>query len=413
MQLPEVLKNKNYVKILIGMSISKLGDSMFLIALPLLVYELTKSPGLMALAYVLEITPQVLFSLLGGALADQISKKKIMVIGDIVSALLILSIPLAYSLDILEVWMIYVVIFCLASVSAFYHPSFESVVPEVLKDKNLVQGNSLFKLAETITTFTGPSIAGLLIAIIGVANVLYVDSISFLLSAVCISFVKMKGVQKGTKMPSIIKPIKEGLSYVFKTRVIFTGTFLILLINVGYGAVEALFMFYLKDYLRLEATQIGIIFSCQTIGSFIAVYLANRLHQFSRGRIIIFSGIMIGLGQILLVASQSFVIGLVICRMIIMGSVTLLAINWFTLRQEIVPRNLLGRVISSTRMVAFLALPISGSIAGSLAEFTSILTIFLTAGIMVVIFSLLGLRSVLNNNEKITEPPTQASGEKR
>ncbi|WP_425484693.1 MFS transporter [Kroppenstedtia pulmonis] len=172
-------------------------------------------------------------------------------------------------------------------------------------------------------------------------------------------------------------------------------------------------MFYLKDYLRLEATEIGIIFSCQTIGSFIAVYLANRLHQFSRGRIIIFSGIMIGLGQILLVASQSFVIGLVICRMIIMGSVTLLAINWFTLRQEIVPRNLLGRVISSTRMVAFLALPISGSIAGSLAEFTSVLTIFLTAGIMVVIFSLLGLRSVLNNNEKITEPPTQASGEKR
>ncbi|MFC4077068.1 MFS transporter [Salinithrix halophila] len=413
MRFPEVFKNKNYVKVLIAMSISKLGDSFFLIALPLLVYDLTKSPGLMALAFVLEVAPQVLFSLLGGALADQISKKKIMILGDMVSALLIVSIPLAYHFQFLEIWMIYVVIFCLASVSAFYHPSFESVVPEVLQDKNLVQGNSLFKLSETLTTFAGPSIAGFLIAMMGVAHVLYIDSVSFFLSGICISFVKLKAIEKRTKMPSIIKPIKEGLRYVFKTKVILTGTFLIFLINVGYGAVEALFMFYLKDYLRLQATDIGIIFSCQTIGSLIAVYLANKLNSYSRGRIIIFAGVMIGLGQVLLVASQSFIIGLVICRMIILGSVTLLAINWFTLRQEIVPRNLLGRVVSSTRMVAFLALPISGSIAGSLAEFTSVLTIFLTAGILVVIFSLLGLKSVLNTYEKITQPDaTQALAEK-
>ncbi|NER40444.1 MFS transporter [Bacillus megaterium NBRC 15308 = ATCC 14581] len=63
--------------------------------------------------------------------------------------------------------------FLISAVSAFYHPSFESVIPEILEGENLIQGNSLFKLSETITTFAGPSIAGILIALVGTHNLLY------------------------------------------------------------------------------------------------------------------------------------------------------------------------------------------------------------------------------------------------
>ncbi|SDX35981.1 Transmembrane secretion effector [Marininema mesophilum] len=411
MKIPVVLKNKNYVKLLAGMSISKLGDSFFLIALPLLVYELTKSPSLMAFGYVLEILPMVLFSLFGGALADQMSKKKIMVIGDITSSLLIVTVPLAYSFGVLEVWMVYVVIFCIASVSAFYHPCFESVVPEVLQNDNLVQGNSLFKFVETITTFTGPSIAGVMVALLGTANVLYVDSLSFVLSAMFVSMVTLHKVEKKSGMPAIVQPIKEGLRYVFRTKIIWLGTLFIFLINVGYGAVEALFMFYLKGHLKLPAPEIGIIFSCQMAGSFLAIYLANRMKHIPRGNLMIYAGFAIGVGQVMLVVSQSFVIGLVLCRMVILGSTTLLAINWFTLRQEVVPKELLGRVISSTRMVSFLAVPFSGMIAGVTAEYVSVGVVFLTSGIFVLFFSLITLRTMLHKRIGKTDEPFSRKGE--
>ncbi|SFS46793.1 MFS transporter [Marininema halotolerans] len=403
MQIPLVMKNKNYAKLLAGMSISKLGDSFFLIALPLLVYDLTKSPSLMALGYVLEILPMVLFSLFGGALADQLSKKMIMVMGDITSSLLILIIPLANSFGMLEVWMVYVVTFCIASVSAFYHPCFESVIPEVLQDENLVQGNSLFKLVETITTFTGPSIAGVSIALMGTANVLYLDSASFLFSALVISRVMLHKVERKSGMPAIIQPIKEGLRYVFQTKVIWLGTLLIFLINVGYGAVEALFVFYLKGNLQLSSTTIGMVFSCQMIGSLLAIYLANRLKHIPRGNLMIYAGLAIGVGQVMLVASQSLVIGLILCRIVILGSTTLLAINWFTLRQEVVPKKLLGRVISSTRMVSFLAVPISGMAAGVVAEFVQVGVIFFSSGIFVLLCSLIAFKSMLYQRKRNDE----------
>ncbi|KAB2488335.1 MFS transporter [Priestia endophytica] len=390
----QVLKNRNFLWLFLSATTSKLGTSVFQVALPLLVYELTKSPSLMALTFVLEITPQVLFSLMGGAFADRISKRNILLLGEIISSVLIVIIPLASLANSLEVWIVYVVAFCLSSVSAFYHPSFESVVPEILKGENLIQGNSLFKLSETITTFIGPSIAGVLIAVIGIHNLLYLNFVTYLLSAIFIGFINEK-YKSSPSSSSIISSIKEGINYVLKTKKILIGTIFIFMVNLGYGAMESLFMFYLKDSLKLSSQYVGLIFSLQTLGSFLAIYLANKLNKMPRGNIIIIAGLIIGIGQVALTMSQGIVILLIMCRIVIIGSVTILSINWFTLRQEVVPPSLLGRVISSTRMLAFLALPFGGMVSGIIAEYMDVALIFTFAGVLTFILSLIGLKTAL------------------
>lgn len=390
----QVLKNRNFLWLFLSATTSKLGTSVFQVALPLLVYELTRSPSLMALTFVLEITPQVLFSLMGGAFADRISKRNILLLGEIISSVLIVIIPLASLANSLEVWIVYVVAFCLSSVSAFYHPSFESVVPEILKGENLIQGNSLFKLSETITTFIGPSIAGVLIAVIGIHNLLYLNFVTYLLSAIFIGFINEK-YKSSSPNSSIISSIKEGINYVLKTKKILIGTIFIFMVNLGYGAMESLFMFYLKDSLKLSSQYVGLIFSLQTLGSFLAIYLANKLNKMPRGNIIIIAGLIIGIGQVALTMSQGIVILLITCRIVIIGSVTILSINWFTLRQEVVPPSLLGRVISSTRMLAFLALPFGGMVSGIIAEYMDVALIFTFAGVLTFILSLIGLKTAL------------------
>lgn len=389
--LPVVLKNSNYRKLLLGMTISKLGDAFFLIALPLFIYQLTKSPIYMASSYAIGILPQIIFSLIGGVLADRISKIKILFYGDLFSALLICLIPLLYQAELLEIWMIYAVIFSLSSISAFYHPSFETIVPQILEPEQYTQGNSLFRLAETIVNIAGPSLAGILLTIFSFTQILYIDCISFVISAILVVQIRLKSVQAQASHPNLLLAIWEGLSYVYTKRPILIGTLILLCMNVGIGAIEALFMFYLKDELHLSPSSIGLIFSLQTIGSLIAVYLANRWNQYPRGKMIIFCGIVIGASQMMLIIGNSWLVLLILFRMIALGAATLVAINWFTFRQEVVPSELLGRVISSTRMVSFLALPISGMIAGTLATWTSVPTIFMFVGGFVFVSCLLAI----------------------
>lgn len=166
-------------------------------------------------------------------------------------------------------------------------------------------------------------------------------------------------------------------------------------------------MFYLKDTLNLSSQYIGFVFSLQTLGSFLAIYLANKLNKLPRGNIIIFGGLLIGLGQVALIMSQELLIILIICRIIIIGSVTLLAINWFTLRQEVVPSALLGRVISSTRTLAFLALPFGGMVSGVFVEYVNVQVIFILAGLLTTIISLIGIKTTLfHKNQHINNEVT-------
>ncbi|AMR83362.1 MFS transporter [Bacillus thuringiensis] len=400
--LPKVFFNKNYVILFSGMTISKLGMWFFTIAIPLIVYDLTHSPSKMAFVLALELGAQVIFSLIGGALADQMSKKKIMIIGDYASALFVLVVPILFLSGYNSIIVIYIAAFTLSALAAFHHPSFESAVPEILSKEDLIQGNSFFRLSETIITFLGPAVAGIAIALFGNSNVLLITSVAFFLSGTIFLFLKFRDfAEEEKKRPELVKPIVEGLRYVFGTKIILVGSLVIFGINIGFGAVESLFMYYLKDYLGLSPINIGLIFSLQAIGPILAVYFASKFKHIPRGNVIIYSGIVIGLAQMLLYFSQFSLVILVFCQIFIKGSVTLLAINWFTLRQETVPSKLLGRVISSTRMVAFLALPFSAMIAGFLAESINVLSIFLVAGAFAIVSSILGVSLGLFDRKRL------------
>ena len=394
MRLPQVLKNKEYLLLFLGMTVSKIGDWFFIIAIPLLVYDMTGSATKMSIVFALEIIPHIFFSLMGGAFADRINKKLILVYGDLLSTLIVTIIPIIYIFGHLQLWMIYMVVFCLASVTSFYHPSFEASVPAVLEYKNLVQGNSLLKTSETVSASIAPAIVGFALGIIDYVGVLWMNAMSFLISGIIISRLKTPLTVSKKKQLNILRSIKEGLKYVKQDAIIFSGTVYMFAVNVGYGAMEALFIFFLKDHLKLTSTQVGMVFALGSIGSVIAMYIANHLQHISRGKVILYAGFVTGIAQIALAFSYFYWL-VILCQMVIQGSVTLAVINFYTLRQERVPKVLLGRVVSSTRMIAFLGIPFSGVIAGILVDRIGIVPVFTVSGCIVLASVIIGMRSKL------------------
>ncbi len=387
--------NNDFINLIISSFFSKFGMAIYTIALPLIVYDITRSGSLMAITFVIEFIPHIIFSLFGGALADRISKKAILLIGDIISLMAILLILFTFLNGIENIYIILIATFILSSASAFYHPSFESVIPEMLNSSELVKGNSIFKFIETVTTFVGPSIGGLLIGFLGNVETLYVTAFTFTVSAVSIFLIKKPYINEQTNNDiSMITSIKEGLDFVLKDKVIMSGTIYMFLINISYGFVEALFVFYLKGEKHYNPSTIGYIFSLQTIGSMASLYIVNKFKYIDRGKFIVYSGVIMCLGMVLL-AMNGNLYTIILARTLIVGAATCMAVSWFTLRQEAVPKQYLGRVISSTRMVAYLSLPISGMIAGLLINIMNANTVFWYSTLFAIILTIVYLKSSL------------------
>lgn len=387
--------NSDFINLIISSLFSKFGMAIYTIALPLIVYDITKSGSLMAVTFVVEFIPHIIFSLFGGALADRMSKKKILLIGDITSLLSVVFILVTFLNGVQNIYILLIATFILSSASAFYHPSFESVIPEMLESTELVKGNSLFKFIETFTTFIGPSIGGLLIGFLGNIETLFVTMFTFLISAISIILIK-KPYTNGQvdKQISMISSIKEGLKFVMHNKVIMSGTIYMFLINISYGFIEALFVFYLKGEKHYSASLIGYIFSIQTLGSMISLYVVNKFKYVNRGKFIVYSGMIMCLGMLLLSIGINIYI-IILARILIVGSATCMAVSWFTLRQEVVPQQFLGRVISSTRMIAYLSLPISGMIAGLLINYVTANIVFWLSTLFSIVLTIAYIRSNL------------------
>lgn len=387
--------NNDFINLIISSLFSKFGMAIYTIALPLIVYDITKSGSLMAITFVTEFMPHIIFSLFGGALADRMSKRSILLYGDITSLFAVLFILVTFLNGIENIYILLIATFILSSASAFYHPSFESIIPEMLDSSELVKGNSIFKFIETFTTFVGPSIGGLLIGFFGNVETLFVTMFTFFISLVSILLIKKPYITDNIDNEiSMIKSIKEGLYFVLNNKVIMSGTLYMFLINISYGFIESLFVFYLKGEKHFSPSIIGYIFSIQTLGSMASLFIVNKFKQINRGKFIVYSGAVMCFGMLLLALGNNIYI-IVISRILIVGTATCMAISWFTLRQEVVPQQYLGRVISSTRMVAFLSLPISGMIAGLLINVITANTVFWLSTIFAIILTACYLKSNL------------------
>lgn len=364
----EARMGSRYYVLLTAFLASSLGNWVYRLALPLLVLHLTGSALSTSALYAIEYVPFLLLSLPGGVFADRWDRRRLLVTGDMTAGVIALCLGMLVTLGIHNLWIIYVVAFLLACVEPVYHPAFQSFLPQVVPPSRLGQANAWMQSGDNISSMLGPVVAGGLVALFGFQTTVFVNAGSFLVSAALIALIRISApaaAREVRRSASFGGEIREAIGYIFKkNKVLMAGSLMFTGTNFSIWLIQANFIFYLTSYRGFSPGLVGVVLAAQGVGAVLGAAVSGRLiRKFEPGRILVGTTALAGIATPLLILLRSPV-GIAAVWAVLYGLGSVNPVAWFTLRQRIVPDELLGRVVATTRMLAFSSIPVSALAAG-------------------------------------------------
>lgn len=375
--------NRNFTLIWCSFLISQIGDWMLKIALPLLVYAKTQSAAQMASIYGVSFLPWLFFSLVGGLLADRGNKQTILVVGNLVSFVAVFIMLVAFEIPATPLWLIYVLVFMQSSIDPLTHPSFQSILPEVVHDDKIVTANTDIQLIDNTLTLIGPLLGGALAALLNPRVAIIVDAISFLIAGIFVIALRYKVPTHIQATQNILQDIREGFAYAYSDKIVWNGAVLFFFTNFATNLFEANFMFFITKTLGYSSFLAGITIAISGIGALAGGIVAPIINRhYSTGRIITSTTVLAGIALMLMFFAHNFiVVGLLYAVANLFSNINV--ITYFSLRQKIVPDRILGRVVSVTRMISYVSIPLGAFFGGILVDKgVSLFVVFLLAGII-------------------------------
>lgn len=391
----EILKDKNFLFLFLGRIVTNIGDSLYYVATMWLVYELSQSSFYVGLAGFLVLAPKAL-QFLTGPFVDKWDIKKILVTTQLLQCLLLILIPVAYTLHFLTVPFLLVLMPCIAIIEEFAYPTQTKALPLILKKTDLIKGNSLFSFAYQGVDLVFNALAGILVALIGAISLFIVDSITFGVAAILFSFLKIPkkreaqlsaDVREEAAFVSYKRELSEGFSIVFGSLlwVFLLGS---VVANFAIGITMAILPSFANNIGGVE--MYGFLLTAVSAGSLIGALLGSVLGKFRVGVISIVC-FALGAGSWTL----SALIGSPIISTVLFGLawIPIGAINvlFAGIDQAVIPNHVLGRVNSVMYSISVVAMPIGSLLGGYLATTMSSSTIFAFTGIGVFFISVVWL----------------------
>src|SRR5918994_6265260 len=253
----------------LGQTVSNLGSSFTMLALPLLVFNLTGSPLNLGITAAAEFVPYLLFGLVIGAWVDRVDRKRLMIATDLARAAVIATIPLLAAADALSVGWVYGVAFCSASLTiAFDAAEFAAIPSLVPSSDDLVAANGRVQASYSTAQIAGPLLAGLLVTVAPVQQVLWVDAASFLVSAGALLLIgtAFNAPRDDQARRAIRQEVAEGLRYVLGHPVLRNISIMMALINLVGSTVYAQLVVFAKRQLDASDSRVALLYAAGSAG---------------------------------------------------------------------------------------------------------------------------------------------------
>jgi MFS family permease len=359
--------NSDFWKYWTGQTISNLGSSITLFALPLLVYKLTGSALNLGITTAATFLPYLLFGLILGAWTDRVDRKRMMIGTDIGRTLIVASIPLMAALGILTVWWIYLVAFIHATLTICFEAGEFAAIPSLVNQDDLVTANGRIQASYSGASILGPLLAGVLVTVVPIVELMLVDAFSFLLSSFSLVLIRIS-FNTGEKRArtSIRSDVVEGLRYVLSHPVLRNISMMMALVNFVGTTTYAQLIFFAKERLQASDAQASLLYSAGSLGVVILSLAAGQLRKRWSFSTVALGALMLE-GVLVVVFSLMHWYWAAIALWTLIGGLGILFnINTSSLRQAIVPNHMLGRVISIASVLAWSAIPL-GSLLGGYA----------------------------------------------
>ena len=359
--------SSDFKKFWIGQTISNLGSSFTQWAVPLLVYQLTHSAVNLGIATAATFLPYLLFGLVIGAWMDRVDRKRAMIALDSLNALVILSIPLVAQFGHLNVWWIYGVTFIQSTIFIAFSSGEFAAIPSLVSTDDLVTANGRIQATYSAAQVAGPLLAGALISFFPLTWVMAFDAGSFAILSLSLLLVRASfNTPSDTpkEATTILHDVREGLRYVLGHPVLRNISLMMALINFVTGTTWAQLVLFADERLGASRREIGVLFAAGSAGVVVTGLLAGRLRRRFSFTTLAMSSLMLMGGLIVVFAGMRwFWVALPIWAAQ-SGLGILFNINTGSLRQAIVPNQLLGRVLSIAGVLAWSAIPAGALVGG-------------------------------------------------
>ncbi len=366
-------RQADFLKLWSAETISQLGTQVSQLALPLVaIIVLDASAFQVAFLTTVEYLPFVLFALPAGVWVDRLRRRPILIFADVGRGAVLLSVPIAYALDALTIWQLYVVGFAVGVGTVFFDVAYQSYLPSLVERARLVEGNSKLEISRSGASIAGPGMAGALVGVLTAPYAVLVDAVSFFGSAGFLARIRTEEERpEPLESPHLGRELWEGLRYLVRhpywrpmSASIATSNFFG---NVGFS----IFLVYAVRTLDLSPQVIGFSLVPLGAGGLAAALFAGRIStRFGVGPTIIGAGALVGPAWLLVpLAPTSFPIPFLVVSFALLGfAVIVFNITGLSLIQTLTPERLLGRLNASRRFIVWGTIPLGALVGGVLAS---------------------------------------------
>jgi MFS family permease len=372
--------SREFRLLFIGGSISRLGSMITYVALPLQVKQLTGSFVLVGVLGLVELAPLIVFGLYGGALADAVDRRRMVLVTE-VAFMLMSGVLLANAVaPHPRLWPLYVFAFVSAGLDGLQRPSLDALLPRVVAHDQLAAAGAINGLSMNISTMAGPALGGVLIATFGVGCGYAVDIATFGASLVALTMMRAVPPPVGADRPSL-RGVAEGLGYAWSRKDLL-GTYLVDLSAMFFAFPYALFPF-VADALHVPWA-LGLLYSSGFVGGALATATSGwSRHVHHHGRAIVYASALWGAAIAAFGLSKNIWLSLVLLAIAGAGDM-ISGIFRQLMWNQTIPDELRGRM-AGTELLSYSLGPQLGQVRSSLvAQWSSLRTSITSGGLVCV-----------------------------
>jgi MFS family permease len=363
----ESLREGDFALLWSGQSVSALGDGVFTVALAIVTLQVDPRPSALAYVFAARAVPSVCFALLGGVVVDRFSRRIAMLASDAGRGLVVGVGALLLAKGDLRLWQLIVMSCLFGTADAFFGPASMAIVPELLDHRLLAQGNALSQMSGQLAQgLIGPAFGGAIVGAVGTAWSFGIDAISFAVSAVCLSLMRLRTTGKG-KRASAVAEAREGIDYVRSHRWLLASLLGAALANFfGIAPLGVLLPLLVRSDLHGSALALGLVFAAGGAAGVVASLVVAKLGSPRKMVTVMWTAYAGGGVGIVCMAAAHEVWLVAVLSAVEVGLILYGDVLWVAMMQSLVPREVLGRVSSLVYLCAFALGPL-GILGGGLA----------------------------------------------
>jgi MFS family permease len=375
--------SRDYRMLWSGNLVSTAGRQFTVVALPYQVYLLTRSNLAVGGIGLVQLVPLVALSLAGGAIADRMDRRRLLLITNVLlaggSALLTVAALLHWD----RLWLLYLLAGLIAGVAAVDQPTRSATIPRLVRPEHLASALSLNFGGFQVTLIAGPALAGVVLAHVGLGYAYLIDAVTFAAAIAAVLAISPQPPLHSRREP-VLLAVRRGLEFAVRQRVLL-GSFLCDIVAMVFGMRRALFPVLATSVYHVGAGGLGLMYMALAVGGVVAALTGGWIGRTRRqGRIVVGAVAVWGLSVVGLGLAPSFAVAML--ALAVGGAADAYsAVSRSTIMQTITPDELRGRLSAVYSMVVVGGPNLGDIEAGSVASAFSPAASIVSGGVLCVV----------------------------